>query len=405
MQKNASEIKTATGGGAWESFVVFLRLGLTSFGGPVAHLGFFREVFVVRQKWLDEQAYADLVALCQFLPGPASSQVGFAIGYMRGGLASAFAAWLGFTLPSAVIMIGCAYGLAFVDTGASWIHGLKIAAVAVVAHAILGMAGKLCPDLSRAFLAIIAATIVTLIGTAWIQVAVIAMGLLIGWLFFQAKAKAVPSRPSRVNPNIRSGWLARGALLLVAVGFVMLPLLAWWQREIWWEMIAGFYQAGLLVFGGGHVVLPLLEAQTVGRGWMDVDSFLAGYGAAQALPGPLFTLAAYLGTVINPAGWGWIGGVVALIAILIPSMLLVVGSLPHWDRLRGMPGAQAALTGANAAVVGILLAAFYQPVFVSGVTSLTALAMAIAGFIALQYWKLPAWALVGLCGLLGAWLL
>jgi chromate transporter len=231
------------------------------------------------------------------------------------------------------------------------------------------------------------------------------MGLLIGWLFFQAKAKAVPSRPSRVNPNIRSGWLARGALLLVAVGFMMLPLLAWWQREIWWEMIAGFYQAGLLVFGGGHVVLPLLEAQTVGRGWMDADSFLAGYGAAQALPGPLFTLAAYLGTVINPAGWGWIGGVVALIAILIPSMLLVVGTLPHWDRLRGMPGAQAALMGANAAVVGILLAAFYQPVFVSGVTSLTALAMAIAGFIALQYWKLPAWALVGLCGLLGAWLL
>ncbi len=405
MQAMASKNKTTSDGGAWESFVVFLRLGLTSFGGPVAHLGFFREVFVARRQWLDEQAYADLVALCQFLPGPASSQVGFAIGYIRSGLTGAFAAWLGFTLPSAVIMIGCAYGLAFVDTGASWIHGLKIAAVAVVAHAIWGMAGKLCPDLSRACLAIMAAVIVTLISTAWIQAAVIAMGLFIGWIFFQNKAAVTPFVANRVNSNIRSGWQAHSALLLVGVAFILLPILAWWQSDLWWQMIAGFYQAGLLVFGGGHVVLPLLEAQTVGRGWMSADSFLAGYGAAQALPGPLFTLAAYLGTVINPLGWGWFGGVLALIAILIPSMLLVIGTLPHWDHLRRMPTAQAALTGANASVVGILLAAFYQPVFSSGVTSLTALAMAVAGFFALQFWKLPAWALVGCCGLLGAWLL
>jgi len=401
QNKEDPKKKPGSSHSVWECFLVFFRLGLTSFGGPVAHLGFFRDEFVGKRKWLTENAYADLVALCQFLPGPASSQVGFAVGYLRCGLSGAFASWLAFTLPSALLMIGCALGLAYIDTGAAWIQGLKVAAVAVVAHAIWGMATKLCPDRSRATLALATASIVLLVGTAWVQVAVIALGLMIGWIFFSATEVNTKSQPAAPNPNIHGGWLAHGALILVGIGFIALPLLAWWQKDIWLEMIDGFYRSGLLVFGGGHVVLPLLEAETVGRGWMDQETFLAGYGAAQALPGPLFTFAAYLGTVIAPGGWSWMGGIVALLAILIPSMLLVVGTLPHWDRLRSLPSAQAALMGANAAVVGILLAAFYQPVFLSGVTSLNAMVMALLAFGALQFWKLPAWALVPFCAVVG----
>ncbi|MCH8541747.1 MAG: chromate efflux transporter [Opitutales bacterium] len=387
---------------AWTCFWVFLRLGLTSFGGPVAHLGFFREEFVAKRKWLSEQAYADLVALCQFLPGPASSQVGFALGYQRAGLAGAFASWFAFTLPSAVVMIAAAYGIAFVETDAAWLQGLKIAAVAVVAHAVWGMATKLCPDRNRATVALLAAGVVLAVGTAWIQVMVIALGLAVGLLCFRSLAEGQVTSPAEGGERVHRGLLPKVALALVLLGFVGFPLVAWLVKDPWWQMVDGFYRSGLLVFGGGHVVLPLLEAETVGRGWMDQDSFLAGYGAAQALPGPLFTLAAYLGTIIAPGGPAWLGGVVALVAILLPSMFLVIGTLPYWDRLRSLPGARAALIGANAAVVGILLAALYNPVFLSGVTSVPAMILALLAFGALQFWKLPAWALVGLCAAVGA---
>ncbi|MCC5840397.1 MAG: chromate efflux transporter [Opitutales bacterium] len=380
-----------------ECFRAFLRLGLTSFGGPVAHLGFFREEFVARRKWLSERAYADLVALCQFLPGPASSQVGFALGYQRAGLAGAFASWFAFTLPSALIMIACAYGIAFVDTDAAWLQGLKIAAVAIVAHAVWGMATKLCPDRTRATLALLAAAIVLAVGTAWIQVSVIAAGLFSGWLLFRRDTAIAPDNASPGSRHVRRGLLPKLALTGVLAGFVALPLAAWWSGDLWVEMIDGFYRTGLLVFGGGHVVLPLLEAETVGVGWMDRDEFLAGYGAAQALPGPLFTLAAYLGTIIAPGGPAWVGGVVALVAILLPSMFLVIGTLPYWDQLRSLKGAQAALMGANAAVVGILLAALYNPVFLAGVTSVNAMIIALLAFGALQFWRIAPWALVILC--------
>lgn len=382
-------------------FLAFLRLGLTSFGGPVAHLGFFREEFVVRRKWLSEQAYADLVALCQFLPGPASSQVGFALGYQRAGLLGAFASWFAFTLPSALVMVACAYGIAFVETDAAWLQGLKVAAVAVVAHAVWGMASKLCPDRERATMAIVAATVVLAVGTAWVQVVVIAAGLFLGWLLFRRSPDISEAGQQQELKQVHRGLLPKLALGLVLAGLLILPVLAWLTGNPWAEMIDGFYRAGLLVFGGGHVVLPLLEVETVGRGWMDRESFLAGYGAAQALPGPLFTLAAYLGTLIAPGGYAWLGGVVALFSILLPSMFLVVGALPYWDSLRAMDGAQAALMGANSAVVGILLAAFYDPVFLSGITSVSAMILALLAFAGLKFWKIPPWALVIACAVAG----
>lgn len=388
-----------------QCFWAFLRLGLTSFGGPVAHLGFFREEFVARRKWLSERAYADLVALCQFLPGPASSQVGFALGYQRAGLAGAFASWFAFTFPSAVIMIACAYGMAFVETDAAWLQGLKIAAVAIVAHAVWGMGTKLCPDRSRATMAFLAAVIVLALGTAWIQVAVIALGLLAGWLLFRQAAETPSADTAEESGHVRRGMLPKLALAGVLVGFIGLPLAAWWSENLWVEMIDGFYRTGLLVFGGGHVVLPLLEAEVVGPGWMDRDQFLAGYGIAQALPGPLFTLAAYLGAIIDPGGPAWVGGVVALVAILLPSMFLVVGTLPYWNRLRALKGAQAALMGANAAVVGILLAALYNPVFLAGVTSVNAMILALLAFGALHFWKAAPWAVVIASALLGGLML
>jgi chromate transporter len=406
MNTTPENVSSHSGRGlALQCFWAFFRLGLTSFGGPVAHLGFFREEFVAKRKWLSEQAYADLVALCQFLPGPASSQVGFALGYQRAGLLGAFASWLAFTFPSALIMIACAYGIAFVETDSAWLQGLKVAAVAIVAHAVWGMAGKLCPDRSRATIALLAATLVLAVGTAWIQVSVIALGLLSGWFLFR-KGTQLPLDNATEKPwHVRRGMLPKIALTGVLVGFVGLPVAAWLSGDLWVEMIDAFYRTGLLVFGGGHVVLPLLEAETVGAGWMDRDSFLAGYGMAQALPGPLFTLATYLGTIIAPGGPAWLGGVVALVAILLPSMFLVIGTLPYWNDLRSLKGAQAALMGANAAVVGILLAALYNPVFLAGVTSGNAMILALIAFGSLQFWKIPPWALVILCAFAGGLLL
>ncbi|RWK56934.1 chromate transporter [Mesorhizobium sp.] len=342
MDQLTPDVRTIQGGGnVAEVFRAFLGLGLTSFGGPVAHLGYFREAFVVRRKWIGEQAYADLVALCQFLPGPASSQVGMAIGLQRAGYVGLLAAWTAFTLPSAILLVAFAYGASALgaDGGTGWIQGLKAAAVAVVAHAVLGMARNLTPDRERATIAVIGMILAMTVPTALGQVAVIVLGGAIG--------------------------------------------------------------AGSLVFGGGHVVLPLLEAEVVETGFVGREEFLAGYGAAQAVPGPLFTFAAYLGAVHSGEPSGLYGAAVALIAIFVPSALLIMGGLPYWDVLRKAPLARRALMGVNAAVVGLLAAALYDPVFTESITSPVAMAIAAAAFVALAAWNAPAWAVVVAAGLAG----
>lgn len=382
-------------------FGIALKLGCVSFGGPVAHLGFFQEEYVRKRRWLSEAEYADLVALCQFLPGPASSQVGFALGLKQGGVAGAFAAWFGFTLPSALLMLGFAMGLGYFGgvEEAGWIVGLKLAAVAVVAHAIWDMAKKLCPDRARALIALGgAALLVVLADPVW-QVVIIALGGLLGWCRY--RREPAPAESGGSEEPSRRGW---PWLVLFGVLLVGLPLIASVSSSSWMEVSAGFYRAGALVFGGGHVVLPLLDAFTVGQGWVDRDTFLAGYGAAQALPGPLFAFSAYLGAVINVGPGALAGGVLALVATYVPSWLLILGGIPYWDRLRRLKGAQAALMGANAAVVGLLLAAFFDPVWSAAVTGPGRLAFALAAFGGLRYASIPPWALVLLCALSG-WIL
>jgi len=397
------EDTTATDAGAsgsWrEVLAAFLRLGLTSFGGPVAHLGYFREEFVRRRGWLDDNSYADLVALCQFLPGPASSQVGIAVGLLRGGYAGALAAWIGFTLPSAVAMVALGYGVdALGDAaGSGWLHGLKVAAVAVVAQAVLGMARTLAPDRARATLAVAAAIIALGAPSSWGQIGAIVLGGIVGALLLRGGADVAPAAlPLSVSR-------ALGALLL-AVFFALLiglPLLAAAIPSQALKEFDAFYRAGSLVFGGGHVVLPLLQASVVPPGWVDNDAFLAGYGAAQAVPGPLFTFAAYLGTVMGPPPNGWIGASICLFAIFLPSFLLVIGALPFWEELRRRPVAQAALRGVNAAVVGLLLAALYQPVWTVGITNAADFALAVAAFLLLFMWQTP-WLVVILSAAAGA---
>jgi chromate transporter len=337
-------------GGAGEVLLVFLRLGLTSFGGPVAHLGYFREEFVVRRQWLGERAYADLVALCQFLPGPASSQVGLAIGLSRAGYLGALAAWCGFTLPSALALVLFAVGVAALGDalGSAWLHGLKIAAVAVVANAVLGMMRSLAPDRERATLAVIAAAVALMVPTSAGQLGAIALGAVAGL----ALARGAPPATGHVELPVSVGRLA-GALWLVLFFLLLagLPALALRSDSQELALLDAFYRAGSLVFGGGHVVLPLLQAEVVPPGWVSNDAFLAGYGAAQAVPGPLFTFAAYLGAVIG----GWPAAILCLVAVFLPSFLLVAGALPFWEAIRARPAAQAALAGVNAAVVGLLL--------------------------------------------------
>lgn len=350
-------------GSPGEVLRVALRLGLTSFGGPIAHIGYFRREYVERRRWLDEHAFADLVALCQFLPGPASSQLGIAIGTRRAGLAGGLAAWLGFTLPSAIALIAFGLLTTSVDVSqAGWVHGLKLAAVAVVAQAVLLMARGLTPDWPRRLVALGAAAISLAWATPLAQVAIIAGGALLGRLALAA--------PAAAPPIVDSSPISRrvGVLALVAFFGLLggLPLV----RAVDGQAVAlfeSFYRAGSLVFGGGHVVLPLLHASVVGPGWVSADEFLAGYGAAQAVPGPLFTVAAYLGTVVAPPPNGVFGGVIALVAIFLPSFLLIFGALPFWDRLRQSTGFRRGLTGTNAAVVGILLAALYTPIWTSAV--------------------------------------
>ncbi|HKK55722.1 chromate efflux transporter [Marinobacter sp.] len=375
-----------------EVFSAFLLLGLTSFGGPIAHLGYFRTEFVERRRWLSEQAYADLVALCQFLPGPASSQVGFALGLMRAGPWGAVAAWTAFTLPSAILLVLFALGAAVLEGSVSQgiIHGLKVTAVAIVAHAVWGMARSLCPDRRRAGIALAAVFTVVLVSGPLGQVAAIVIGALAGMALCRAHAEAeVHDLPLPVSA--RAGQLASLAFVTLLAG---LPLLAWANTSAAVAAMDAFYRAGALVFGGGHVVLPLLEAEVVQSGWVGADEFLAGYGAAQAVPGPLFTFASYLGAVMTPLGSSLFGAAMALVMIFLPGMLLLVAVLPHWNRFRGWDRAQALMRGANAAVVGILGAVLYQPVWTSAILGPHEFALALTGFLLLSVWKLPAWTVV-----------
>lgn len=383
-------MRTAETGSAGEVFLAFLKLGLTSFGGPIAHLGYFRDEFVSRRGWFDDKAYGDLVGLCQFLPGPASSQVGFAIGLLRAGPLGAAAAWAGFTLPSALLMVAAALGAAALDGDLAQgiLHGLKLVAVAVVAQAVLGMAKSLTPDRIRAAIAVLAVFAMVALGGVVGQVGAIALGMVLGLTF--CREIATPAVAGATAPVSRAFGIC--ALLLFAGLLIALPLLAGLNPGL--ALFDAFYRAGALVFGGGHVVLPLLEAGTVGQGWLSEDTFLAGYGAAQAMPGPLFTFAAYLGAASSVPPNGIWGAGIALVAIFLPGLLILVGALPFWHGLRGNRFAEAGMRGANAAVVGVLALALYDPVFTSAVLSPLDFALTLAGFVALVSWKLPPVAVV-----------
>jgi chromate transporter len=383
------EETAVTTGSAGEVFAVFLKLGLTSFGGPVAHLGYFRDELVTRRRWLTDAAYADLVALCQFLPGPASSQVGFALGLMRAGWRGALAAFLAFTLPSAIVMVAFALTAARIDgpIGLGILHGLKIVAVAIVAQAVLGMARSLCPDAPRATIAVAAVAMLAVMPGSLGMIGAILLGGAAGLAVLRAPAQARDPMPVPVS---RGAGLA--ALGLFAGLLAALPALAGLSPAL--AVADGFFRAGALVFGGGHVVLPLLEAGVVAPGWVSEDAFLAGYGAAQAVPGPLFTFAAYLGALIAPGPNGVAGALLALAAIFLPGFLLLVGCLPFWDGLRRTDRAQAAMQGANAAVVGILGAALYDPVFTTAIGGLEDLVLGLFCFVLLVAWKTPPWAVV-----------
>ena len=386
----------------WAVFLVFLRLGLTSFGGPVAHLGYFREELVVRRRWLSERNYADLVALCQFLPGPASSQVGMALGLARAGYPGALAAWLGFTLPSAVALILFALGLAHWGDAvpAGLLHGLKVVAVAVVAQAVWGMARSLCPDVPRTSLMAVAACAVLWWSSAWAQVLVLALAALVGlWTLAPGQGAAHEPLPIPVGRRAGMVWLALFVALLLGLPWAVAVF-----PHATLALIDAFYRAGALVFGGGHVVLPLLQAEVVPTGWVEQGTFLAGYGAAQAVPGPLFTFAAFLGASLQTGPQGVWGAVVCLLAIFAPSFLLVAGALPFWEGLRAHPRMQAALAGVNAAVVGLLVAALYQPVWTSAIHTPQDFALALLAGVALMAWKLPPWLVVAASAGAGWWL-
>lgn len=386
---------------AWQVFLIFLKLGLTSFGGPVAHLGYFREEFVSKRRWMSDAQYADIVALCQFLPGPASSQVGMAIGLSQAGYKGAFSAWLGFTLPSAIFLIIFALGVAqYSDIATSGIlHGLKIAAVAIVAQAIWGMAKNLCPDRARITIMAMTACFVLIVPSVIGQVLAIMIAGLVGWRLFQPNTDDV-QQALIVPISKKSGsvWL----FIFVAL-LIILPMIVWIWPNSTVMMLDDFYRAGALVFGGGHVVLPLLQAEVVETGMVSHDLFLAGYGATQIVPGPLFTFAAFLGASMNELPNGWLGGMIALLAIFLPSFLLVVGALPFWESLRHHTQTKAALMGINAAVVGLLLAAFYQPIWTSSIFNATDFSLALIAFVALMYWKIPVWLVVMASGMV-AWL-
>lgn len=379
-------------GSALEVLRAFTVLGLTSFGGPVAHLGYFREQLVVRRRWITEQGYADLVALAQFLPGPASSQVGFALGVHRAGILGGLAAFVAFTLPSAVLLVLVALGAPLLDgpIAEGLITGLKVVAVAVVAHAVWGMARALTPDVRRAAIALAAALIVLLIGTGWATLAAIALGAVAGLLLCRAGVTTLTGRVSIPISRI-AGAVSLAVFALLLIG---LPVLAALVPSQPIAVADAFYRAGALVFGGGHVVLPLLETAVVEPGWVSTEQFLVGYGAAQAVPGPLFTFAAYLGATIAPGAGGLALAAIALVAIFLPGLLLIVGVLPYWGALQGRTAVQALVRGANAAVVGVLTAALYDPVMTSALVDAPTVALAVVCTVLLIGLRWPAWAVV-----------
>lgn len=387
-----------------EVFTSFLKLGLISFGGPVAHLSYLREEFVSKRRWMSDEAYADLVALCQFLPGPASSQVVFALGMQHAGWLGGLVASLCFTLPSAVVMILFGYGVGALGDlqHAGWLHGLKLAAVAVVAQAVWGMGRNLCPDRARLTIGVAAAALLLFFPGAVIQVGVIVGGGAIGWWLYR---KVIPHSESAAPADWRHHLVAGAILGVFFLLLVLLPVLASTTGHKEVAVFDSFFRAGSLVFGGGHVVLPLLRAEVVPNGWVGDDAFLAGYGAAQAVPGPLFTFAAYLGTVMQPGPGAWLEGFWCLLAVFLPAWLLIGGALPFWHQLRVKTWTQAALRGANAAVVGVLLAALYNPVWTEGVKSARDVAAAVTAFGLLQWWKVPPWLVVLLAAAAGQWLL
>ena len=379
-------------GSPFEVFWVALRLGLTSFGGPIAHLGYFHDEYVVRRKWLNEETYADVVALCQFLPGPASSQVGIIVGIVRAGLLGGLFAWLAFTLPSAIALVLFAYGVQEFDVSdAAWLHGLKVVAVAVVAQAVWGMSRNLAPDRERATIAILAAVAALAWQTAIGQVLIIVVAGLVGW-------RLLPTSPSHgehtsLSTGIRP-WLAITALVLFFAVLGGLPLARQLEPSQWLAVFDSFFRVGSLVFGGGHVVLPLLQSEVVGPGWLTNQQFIAGYGAAQAVPGPLFTFSAYLGAMMQAQPNGVAGAALALAAVFLPSFFLVIGVLPFWDVLRTRSALQSAVRGINAAVVGLLLAALYRPVWTNAIESPADFGLATVALGLLMLWKWPPWLVV-----------
>ena len=379
------EIEKRRDGSPLEVLGAFLRLGVSSFGGPVAHIGYFREEFVVRRRWLSEHSFADLVALCQFLPGPSSSQVGFSLGLLRAGYRGALAAWTGFTLPSAAALVLFAYGASSLSgpLGGALLHGLKLVAVAIVAQAVWGMARTLCPDLVRAVIAIAAGCIVLWSASSRSQVLAIALGAVAGLgLCRGGSATPAVSLGVPVSRTVGAGSLCLFFLLLL-----VLPVLRGLTPHAGIALFESFYRSGALVFGGGHVVLPLLREAFVGPGWVSDDTFLAGYGAAQAVPGPLFTFGAYLGTVVNISPHGLPGAALGLVAIFLPGLLILLGTLPFWDSVRRRPWAQGMMRGANAAVVGVLGAALYNPVWTSSVRTVADVGLALIGFVLLTVWR------------------
>jgi chromate transporter len=376
-----------------EVFLVALRLGLTSFGGPIAHLGYFRDEYVVRRKWLDENTYAEAVALGQILPGPASSQVGMMIGMMRAGMLGGVASWLGFTLPSAIVLLVFAYGVASINVAdAGWLHGLKLVAVPVVAQAVWGMACALTPDKQRITIAIVAAIAALTFATAWAQVGIIVAAAVIGWRFLGA-AQAMPPVQERIGTRQSLG-IPLAVLVVIGLLLFGLPIVRQFVPNQALAEFDSFFRVGSLVFGGGHVVLPLLEHEVVAPGWATTEQFLAGYGAAQAVPGPLFTFSAYLGAAMHPGPLAWLYGTFTLVAIFLPAYLFVLARMPLWNLLRTHTHFQAAIRGVNAGVVGILLAALYDPIWTNSVKTPADFSLALALFGMLMFWRLPPWVVV-----------
>ncbi len=376
-------------GSALEVWLAFAKLGVSSFGGPIAHIGYFREEFVVRRRWIDERAFADLVALCQFLPGPASSQVGFSIGLMRGGYLGGLAAWTAFTLPSALLLLFFAYGANALEgpIGTGLLHGLKLVAVAIVAQAVWGMARTLCPDRERASIAVVVAVIILFSSSSIAQIGAIAFGGIAGLWLCRAAPPTATGEGHMPMPVSRAMGLLSLAVFFLLLG--ALPLLTTVIHAQGLALFDAFYRTGALVFGGGHVVLPLLREATVARGWVSDDTFLAGYGAAQAVPGPLFTFSAYLGAVMKSPPNGIAGAAISLIGIFLPGILVLLGTLPFWETFRRRADAQAIMRGVNAAVVGLLGAALYNPVWTSAVKTPGDFALALVGFVLLSVWQTP----------------